>query len=120
VDDEPSLRAVFPQVLGHNYDVSVAATGREALDVIAEQSDFDVILCDMMMPDMDGAALYDELRSRAPKLLPRMLFCTGGLISTRMRKFAASVPNRFLDKPIGLEALCAAIDGVARTRRSAS
>lgn len=113
VDDEPSLRAVYPQVLGHDYDVSVAATGREALDVLSARPDFDVILCDLTMPDMDGPALYDALRSKAPELLPRVLFCSGGLISARLREFAARIPNAFLDKPIALDALCAAIERVA-------
>jgi CheY-like chemotaxis protein len=114
VDDEPSLRAVYPQVLGHEYDVSVAATGREALDVLAQRPDFDVIMCDLTMPDMYGPALYDALRSKAPQLLPRVLFCSGGLITARMRDFAARIPNAFLDKPIPLDALCAAIERVAR------
>ncbi|MET0385956.1 MAG: response regulator [Polyangiales bacterium] len=114
VDDEPSLRAVYPQVLGNDYDVSVAATGREALDVLTKRPDFDVILCDLTMPDMDGPALYDELQTMAPQLLPRLLFCSGGLISARLRDFAARIPNAFLDKPIALDALCAAIERVAR------
>jgi CheY-like chemotaxis protein len=118
VDDEPSLRAVYPQVLGNDYDVSVAATGREALAVLTQHSDFDVILCDLTMPDMDGPALYDALSRKAPQLLPRVLFCTGGLISTRLRDFAARIPNAFLDKPIALDALCAAIERVARADRS--
>jgi len=114
VDDEPSLRAVYPQVLGNEYDVSVAATGREALDVLAKRTDFDVILCDLTMPDMDGADLYDALRSYAPQMLPKVLFCSGGLISARLREFAARIPNAFLDKPIALDALCDAIERVAR------
>jgi CheY-like chemotaxis protein len=114
VDDEPSIRAVYPEVLGGDYDVSVAASGREALDVLAEGGDFDVILCDLTMPDMDGPDLYDALRSKAPQLLDRVLFCSGGLISTRLRDFAARIPNVFLDKPIALDALCAAIEQVVR------
>ena len=114
VDDEPSLRAVYPQVLGSDYDVSVAASGREALDVLSQRPDFDVILCDLTMPDMDGPALYDALRTRAPQLLDRVLFCSGGLISARLRDGAARIPNVFLDQPIALDALCAAIERVAR------
>jgi CheY-like chemotaxis protein len=114
VDDEPSLRAVYPQVLANDYDVSVAASGREALAVLTDRPDFDVILCDLSMPDMDGPALYDALRTEAPQLLDRLLFCSGGLISARLRDFAARIPNVFLDKPISLEALCAAIERVAR------
>jgi CheY-like chemotaxis protein len=114
VDDEPAIRAVYPEVLGMNYDVSVAASGREALSVLSQAPDFDVIVCDLSMPDMDGPALYDALQSRAPQLLNKVLFCSGGLISTRMREFAARIPNLFLDKPIALEALCDAIERVAR------
>ena len=87
VDDEPSLRAVYPQVLAHDYDVSVAASGREALAVLVDRPDFDVILCDLSMPDMDGPALYDALRFQAPQLLDRVLFCSGGLISARLREW---------------------------------
>jgi CheY-like chemotaxis protein len=114
VDDEPGIRAVYPEVLGSEYDVSVAANGREALHVLSERDDFDVIVCDLTMPEMDGPALYDALRSRSPQLLDRVLFCSGGLISARLREFAAKIPNVFLDKPISLDVLCAAIERIAR------
>jgi CheY-like chemotaxis protein len=113
VDDEPSIRAVYPEVLGLDYDVTVAANGREGLAILAQRTDFDVIVCDLSMPDMDGPEFYEALRVRAPQLLARVLFCSGGLIPPRLREFAASVPNEFLDKPIALEALCAALDRVS-------
>jgi CheY-like chemotaxis protein len=117
VEDEASLRAVYPQMLGHEYDVSVAASGREALALVTQRPDFDVILCDLTMPDMDGPDLYDALRSHAPQLLPRVLFCSGGFVTSRLRDFAARIPNAFLDKPIALDALCAALENVVRAPR---
>jgi CheY-like chemotaxis protein len=113
VDDEPSIRAVYPEVLGLDYDVTVAANGREGLAILAQRTDFDVILCDLSMPDLDGPEFYEALRAQAPQLMSRVLFCSGGLTTARLREFAASVPNQFLDKPIALDALCVALDRVA-------
>jgi CheY-like chemotaxis protein len=114
VDDEPSIRAIYPEVLGLDYEVTVAANGREGLAILAQRSDFDVIVCDLAMPGMDGQAFYEALRVQAPQLLARVLFCSGGIFTTRQRDFVHSVPNQVLDKPIALEALCAALDRVTR------
>lgn len=116
IDDEPAILAVYPEVLGVDYSVSVASSGQEALAILARESDFDVVLCDYMMPDMDGRALYERLSEHAPHLLDRVLFCSGGLVSERAREFVASVKNPLLEKPIPLDRLCAAIDQVARRR----
>ena len=118
VDDEPSIRAVYPEVLGADYDVHVAASGREGLKALAETADYDVIVCDLAMPDTDGPAFYAELRQRTPQLLDRVVFCSGGLVTARLRTFAASIPNTFLEKPIAIETLCAAIDRVLRRPRA--
>jgi CheY-like chemotaxis protein len=82
--------------------------------VLAQSADFDVIVCDLTMPGMDGPDFYAALRERTPQLLPRVLFCSGGLINARLRQFAKTVPNQFLDKPVALEILCAAMDRIAR------
>jgi CheY-like chemotaxis protein len=116
VDDEPSIRAVYPEVLGLDYEVVVAANGREGLAILAERTDFDVIVCDMTMPGVDGPQFYEALRAQAPQLLTRILFCSGGLVTARLRQFAKSIPNQFLDKPIALETLCAALERVAHRK----
>jgi two-component system cell cycle sensor histidine kinase/response regulator CckA len=119
IDDEPAILAVYPEVLGVDYQVAVASSGQQALETIASEPDFDVILCDYMMPDLDGRALYEHLQANAPHLLDRLVFCSGGLVSERARKFVASISNPLLEKPIPIDRLCAAIDRVAkrRTRR---
>jgi CheY-like chemotaxis protein len=117
IDDEPAILAVYPEVLGVDYDVSVASSGTQALDMLAADSDYDVVLCDYMMPDMDGRAFHERLTRQAPQLLDRLLFCSGGLVSERAREFVASVENPLLEKPIPIDKLCAAIDRIAsRTR----
>lgn len=119
IDDEPAILAVFPEVLGVDYAVTVASTGRRALELLESEPEFDVILCDYMMPDLDGRALYEHLRERAPQLLERVVFCSGGLVNERAREFIASVANPLLEKPIPIDRLCAAIDRVAKRSRPA-
>jgi two-component system cell cycle sensor histidine kinase/response regulator CckA len=114
IDDEPAILAVYPEVLGVDYKVVVASSGQQALDLIATEPNFDVILCDYMMPDLDGRALYEHLRTHAPHLLERLMFCSGGLVSERARKFVASISNPLLEKPIPLDTLCDAIDQVVK------
>jgi CheY-like chemotaxis protein len=114
VDDEPSIRAVYPEVLGGDYEVSVAESGRAALDLLQRDRDFEAIICDLTMPDIDGPAFYVRLQALAPQLLGRLVFCSGGLITARLREFAASIPNLFLEKPIRVETLCAAIERVRK------
>jgi CheY-like chemotaxis protein len=118
VDDEPSIRAVYPEVLGLEYEVTVAASGREALAILSERADFDVIVCDLTMPDVDGPAFYAALRGGSCKLLDRIVFCSGGLVTPRLREFAASIPNLFLEKPIAVETLVAAMQRVVRSTQS--
>ena len=112
VDDEPSIRAVYPIILRSTYEVDVASTGREGLRALASRSDYDVIVCDLSMPDVDGPAFYEALSASTPHLLERLVFFSGGLMTARLRTFVASVPNLFLEKPITVEALCAAIERV--------
>lgn len=114
IDDEPAILAVYPEVLGVDYDVVVASSGVRALELIATEPDFDVILCDYMMPDLDGRALYEHLREHAPQLLDRVMFCSGGLVSERAQRFIASIDNPLLEKPIAIERLVSAIDQIVR------
>ena len=114
VDDEPSIRAVYPEILRADYDVDVAATGREGLRMLSERADYDVIICDLAMPDIDGPAFYAELSAHAPQLLDRVVFYSGGLVTPRLREFIAKIPNVFLEKPIAIPTLCATIERVRR------
>jgi CheY-like chemotaxis protein len=64
-----------------------------------------VILCDLMMPEMDAPVFYDELCKFAPGQAERILFVTGGAFTPRAREFLERVPNTRLEKPFDVEAL---------------
>ena len=113
VDDEPMLRAAFLRALAPRHDVIEAAGGAEALEHIERGGPFDVVLCDVMMPDVDGPAVYEATRDRHPSLLERFVFLTGGVFTARTRDFLASVRALVLEKPVSVDLLLAVIDQVA-------
>src|SRR5690606_31983057 len=65
VDDEPSIGASLGRLL-RDHDVTVTTRAREALD-LALARDFDVIISDLMMPEMSGMELYEALRRNRPE-----------------------------------------------------
>ena len=105
IDDELAVGRVLRESLGDDHEVVVSTSGREALDLLRRDPGFDVVLCDLMMPDVSGIDLYEQIRSRAPEIAPRIVFVTGGAFTARAREFLASVPNERVDKPFDLEKL---------------
>ncbi len=101
VDDEPMMTTALRRMLQKaSHDVVVANAARQALALITAGDRFDVILCDLMMPDVTGAELHAKLCAIAPDQASRMVFMTGGAFTAEARAFLSSVPNRRVDKPI--------------------
>jgi signal transduction histidine kinase len=116
VDDEPMLGAVVRRALAQEHDVTVVTSSRDALGAMVGAK-FDVILCDVMMPDIDGTALYwmiDPVDRR------RIVFVTGGAFSPEVRAFLDDVPNPRLDKPFDPEHLRRVVRDMVRGASSTS
>ena len=110
VDDEVSLCRTIGRVLSPDHDVTTVTSAREALAVISASPAFDVILSDVMMPDMTGIELHDTLSQTAPDQAARMVFMSGGAFSEEAARFLAQRPGRVIDKPFRPAALRAAVD----------
>ena len=67
----------------NSYDVELALGGSEALDRLAHDDRWDAILCDLMMPQVDGVAIFEWVSEHRAALADRMLFCTGGAFTPR-------------------------------------
>lgn len=104
IDDDQGMVRAYRRLLQH-HDATVLDSGIDALRLIERGAAFDVILCDLMMPDFDGVAFYERLEQTAPTLVSRVVFCTGGAFTSRSRSFLASVSNVVLDKPVDAEKL---------------
>jgi two-component system cell cycle sensor histidine kinase/response regulator CckA len=99
VDDEPLvLRSIQRSLKGHA--VQTATSGRQALQILESCHELDLVLCDVMMPDLSGIDLYAEIGARHPHLLGRVVFMTGGTFTERAHAFRGSISNIFLEKPL--------------------
>jgi PAS domain S-box-containing protein len=98
IDDEPSIVSLVAAILSETYDLEVARSGVEAQKKLESDQRFDLILCDVMMPQLCGAELRAWLERAAPELATRMLFMSGGDL-TSTGELADLAPDRFLAKP---------------------
>jgi PAS domain S-box-containing protein len=105
VDDEPLVGRAVTRVLGPRHEVVAVTSARDALSRLEADSGFDVVLCDLMMPEMTGMDLHAELSRRAPALARRMVFLTGGAFTARAREFLDGVHNPRVEKPFDPEGL---------------
>ncbi|AUX48286.1 transcriptional regulator [Sorangium cellulosum] len=106
VDDEPMLLNAFARAFEERHEVLVAKSGHEALDILrARAGRIDAIVCDLLMPQMSGMALYDEIGERFPQLQPKMAFMSGGAFTQAARAFVERVDNAKIAKPISLDDL---------------
>lgn len=105
VDDEPVMGSVLRRIFRATHDVTVVEHGQHALAMIDSGVDFDVVLCDVVMPDVTGPQVYEAVRARHPRLLDRFVFITGGAIHEKSRAFLASISNPVLSKPFELAAV---------------
>lgn len=110
VDDEPMIGRALERALSPVDDVTVVNSAFDALAFFEAGREFDLVLCDLSMPGMSGAGLYDQVAERWPLLLPRFVIMTGGASTDSTRAFLerSSVPR--LDKPIDMARLRALLD----------
>jgi CheY-like chemotaxis protein len=99
VDDEPDLAGMLADFLGPlGYRCDLVATGRDAQRLLSDQ-DYDAILCDLRMPEMDGQALYGWLKENRPHLCQRTAFITGDTLNPAAGDLLASSGRPVLEKP---------------------
>jgi signal transduction histidine kinase len=114
VDDEPMLGTVIQRILGQDHEVIVVTSAIQALRLIDEGQRFDIVLCDLMMPEMTGMDLHKELLRTSADQAQKMIFMTGGTFTDAARDFLDSVPNQTVEKPFRSAALRQIVQGKMR------
>ncbi|NNC09385.1 response regulator, partial [Corallococcus exiguus] len=112
VDDEPRLAQSMRLLLEPGHEVVTVTRGEDALAKVAAGESFDVVLCDLQMPGMDGIAVYRWLQQEAPALASRMVFISGGASSPEARAFVETVALRVLEKPVRPDVLLSTVEEV--------
>jgi CheY-like chemotaxis protein len=119
VDDNAALARTLERMLCEANDVTTTTRAEDALAAIvaaAEAGGFDVIFCDMMMPEMSGIDLYDRLIAKHPAQARRMVFMTGGAFTATAEAFLASGKNLHIAKPFESETVKAIVRDYAKRR----
>jgi PAS domain S-box-containing protein len=109
IDDEAMVARAVKRMLALHHEVEIELQAPRALARLVAGEQFDVVLCDLMMPEMTGMDLYHELQLRVPAAIPRLVFLTGGAFTPAAREFLEQIPNRRLEKPVDSGLLGAAI-----------
>jgi signal transduction histidine kinase len=113
VDDEPAITATFGRVLSRHCDVVTAGSGRDAITVLSSDERWDAIVCDLMMPEVDGVAVHAWLEEHRPSLARRFVCASGGAFTGRCSAFLERFEGPVVHKPATRAEILAAIDRVA-------
>ena len=102
VEDEPALASALTEALTDaRLVVDRAGDGQEGLRRL-ERRRYDVIVCDLKMPRVDGMAFHRQLAARSPELARRVIFVTGDVAGTDAERFLEESGCRWLAKPFRL------------------
>ena len=100
VDDETAVAETLAEILAlDGHRVEIAGSGSAALDALGER-EFDLIVSDLRMPDVDGPTLYALVAERRPELLERFVFVTGDALGASIRSFLTTSGVTHMEKPI--------------------
>ena len=116
VDDEPRFLRSLSLALEDDHIVDTQLRSRDALAILeANPTRYDVVLCDLAMPDVDGAMLYERMRELG--VADRFVLMTGGAFTPRSAAFIGANACPTIAKPFQLERLLALLDSVASKAR---
>ena len=100
VDDEVDVAELIAEILKkEGFSVELAHSGAHALDKLAE-GDFDLLLSDLNMPELDGRGLYETIRDKHPQILERTAFITGDTMGVASMSLLQESKRPYLEKPV--------------------
>jgi len=105
VDDEALVLRVVERSLSAEHEIATVTSAAEALALCTSGAKFDLILCDLIMPDMTGMDLHREIARVAPEMVDRMIFLTGGAFTPGARQFLSEIAREHIEKPFELASL---------------
>jgi signal transduction histidine kinase/ActR/RegA family two-component response regulator len=115
VDDEPRFLYSLRLALRDTHEVDTCDASSEALALLEQDSQrYDVVLCDLAMPEIDGVTFFEQMQSLGVE--DRFLLMTGGAFTARAAEFVSRRACRSIEKPFMIDRLLALLDEVSRSR----
>ena len=109
IDDEAPILRVIERLLSRDHDVTGVLDAPSALARLEAGELFDVILCDVMMSNMDGVTFYERLSEKFPELARRFIFLTGGALTEAQLRLLKEREIPIIYKPFNKRDLLYAI-----------
>jgi signal transduction histidine kinase/DNA-binding NarL/FixJ family response regulator len=113
IDDDPLVGRGLRRQLQH-HDVTAVTSGHDAILALQRGQRFELILCDLMMPGLTGADVYEQVAALGKGMEEHFVFLTGGVFSDSVRDFLDRIPNPRLTKPVSTAQLETVLATAAR------
>ncbi len=110
-DEEPILDLMIDILSGLGHRIDTASNGEEAWRKVRDH-DYDVVLTDVRMPQMNGIDLYRNLLEIKPEMENRIIFSTGDLMDNETASFLAEINARTILKPFAVDKVVAVVEEV--------
>jgi CheY-like chemotaxis protein len=105
VDDDSTVAEMLRRFLSDEFDVTATTRPSEAARWLTSGNWYDIVLCDVVMPEMTGVELHERVHQVRPDLAARIVFVTGGITRADLRAALDGLPNLVLQKPFDLASL---------------
>jgi PAS domain S-box-containing protein len=102
VDDDPGVASTLRAMLEAQHEVKSVESAREGLRILMGSEEFDVVFCDLVMPEVSGIDLYCAMELNRPERAERFVFMTGGVFTPEAERFLSRVHNPRVEKPFSL------------------
>ena len=113
IDDEPLAGESLRRLLEDTYTVDLVSSAEAALERLRDDDGYDAVVCDLMMPGMNGMELHETVARERPGLARRFVFLTGGAFTDSARSFVDATSSPILEKPYDVDELYALLRRVA-------
>ena len=105
IDDESSVGHAIARILRDDHDVTMLTDGREALALLAAETGYDLIFCDLMMPNVSGIEVYRSIFAANRAQASKVVFMTGGAFTTSAQEFLDEVGRVHIAKPFTVDSI---------------
>jgi DNA-binding NtrC family response regulator len=119
VEDDAAFAEILKEYLeSYDFSVTIACDGVQGMKRVMEK-DFDIIICDLLMPNLPGDMFYIGVERVKPKLAKRFIFITGHQNNPKISEFVKKVRALTLFKPFEMHVLLETINVALKTQKRA-